>query len=124
MGQIVRFVALNAVRRRARPADRTADSSNLERVADYRSSPDDVPVERISQMDARDLPFDDRVLAALNMLDQTARMCLLFRTLHDMPYRRIAQILDIPEGTAMSHVHRARKTMRGQLATNKESINA
>ena len=59
--------------------------------------------------------FDDHVSAALHELDDTARVCLLMRTTCDLPYRRIALALDIPEGTAMSHVSRARKTLRSRL---------
>ena len=49
-------------------------------------------------------------------MEETARACLLLRTLQDMPYREIALALDIAEGTAMSHVHRARMAMRERLA--------
>jgi RNA polymerase sigma-70 factor (ECF subfamily) len=48
-------------------------------------------------------------------LDEVARACLLLRTVHDMPYKQIAQVLEVPEGTAMSHVHRARQAMRQRL---------
>jgi len=99
MGQIVRFVALNAARRgRRRHAEASFD------VAD--------------QQDSRtrlDGSFDDRVTAALRRLDGTARECLLLRVVHEAPYRRISLLLDIPEGTAMSHVHRARQTLRELL---------
>ena len=60
--------------------------------------------------------FDDRLLRALSMLEETARTCLLLRTLSDMPYREISQILEIPEGTAMSHVHRSRQVLRAALS--------
>jgi RNA polymerase sigma-70 factor (ECF subfamily) len=53
---------------------------------------------------------------ALHSLGETARCCLLLRTIEQMPYAQIAQLLEIPEGTAMSHVHRSRMTLRGQLA--------
>ena len=59
--------------------------------------------------------FDDDVLKALDALEETARACLLLRTVMDMPYKEVSLALDIPEGTAMSHVHRARKTMRDRL---------
>ena len=38
------------------------------------------------------------------------------RTLMDMPYHDISLALNIPEGTAMSHVHRARMNLRSKLA--------
>ena len=61
--------------------------------------------------------FDDRVVAALRTLDETVRCCLLMRTLRDMPYREISLALDIPEGTAMSHVYRARARLRELLVS-------
>jgi len=65
--------------------------------------------------------FDDRVRAALETLPETARQCLLMRTLFDAPYSEIAARLDIPEGTAMSHVHRARRTLREIMAPHKSA---
>jgi len=63
----------------------------------------------------RGLGRADRVLEALVSLEETARACLLLRTVLDKSYREISLALDIPEGTAMSHVHRARKAMRRML---------
>jgi RNA polymerase sigma-70 factor (ECF subfamily) len=60
--------------------------------------------------------FDDRLVGALGNLDETARICLLLRTLESMSYRDISRVLAIPEGTAMSHVHRSRRTLREALA--------
>src|SRR5690606_21981893 len=65
--------------------------------------------------------FDDHVLKALGQLDEVARACLLLRTVHDLPYKQIALILEVPEGTAMSHVHRARQAMRRHLGAQRRS---
>lgn len=59
--------------------------------------------------------FDDAVCEALNTLKPPARACLLLRVVHEMEYREIAELMGVPEGTAMSHVHRARKLMRQAL---------
>jgi RNA polymerase sigma factor (sigma-70 family) len=64
---------------------------------------------------SRDEMFDDRVSAALGSLPEIARQCLLMRTLFGAPYSEIAARFEIPEGTAMSHVHRARRSMRTRL---------
>jgi RNA polymerase sigma-70 factor, ECF subfamily len=53
--------------------------------------------------------------ASLLSLDPTARACLLLRTILDCDYSEIAQLLDLPEGTAMSHVHRSRRRLVEQL---------
>jgi len=100
-GQIVRFVSLNESRKRRR--------SNPQ--------PDEVFSGVASRAGASARPaFDDRVSAALEALDEVPRTCVLMRTLHNMSFAEIAVALGIPEGTAMSHVHRARAHLRGRLA--------
>ena len=37
------------------------------------------------------------------------------RTLDGLSYAEIAALLDVPEGTAMSHVHRTRRLLRERL---------
>ena len=59
--------------------------------------------------------LDDTVLNGLNGLHETQRTCLLLRTVLELPYREIGMMLDIPKGTAMSHVHRARQQLVDQL---------
>src|SRR5213079_264175 len=60
--------------------------------------------------------FDDHVTKALNSVSDVARACLLLRTIEQMEYSEISRLLQIPEGTAMSHVHRARQHLRERLA--------
>ncbi len=61
------------------------------------------------------LPWIDPVMNSLNGLHETQRTCLLLRTVLELPYREIGKMLDIPNGTAMSHVHRARQQLVDQL---------
>ncbi len=109
MGQIVRYTALNA--RRKNTADRIAPGAD----PDHAQSPDRAMAQAV---DARGgiIPdqesFDDEVLKALAELGEVSRICLLLRTVRGLTYREIARTLDLPEGTAMSHVHRARVTLR------------
>ena len=103
-GQIVRFVALNHRRRTIRSKTVPSDPTIL--AATSRASPAS-PVS--------DLGFSAQLSAALDDLDETARACLLMRTVMDMSYKQIAEALDIPEGTAMSHAHRSRLAMRRKL---------
>jgi RNA polymerase sigma-70 factor (ECF subfamily) len=98
-GQIVRFTALNEGRRRQRA----------------QAGKDAAPESPVGRPPAT-AAFDARLQAALAGLDDTARTCLLMRTVHDMTYAEIARALGIPEGTAMSHVHRARIQLRERLA--------
>lgn len=60
--------------------------------------------------------FDDEMLGALNLLTDEARCCLLLRVVQQRSYAEISNLLQIPEGTAMSHVHRAKSALRQQLS--------
>lgn len=60
--------------------------------------------------------LDDRVVRALFALSTEERQCLLLRLLEGLSYREIAEMLDEPMGTIMSHVYRARMKLRERLA--------
>lgn len=115
LAQIVRFVALN--RRRADRLRHAESEAALERVPTSSTAPGagdsaaDSPVSRTGTLISAERHFDDNVLAALRGLDETPRACLLLRVLNDLSYREIGELLGIPEGTAMSHVFRARRSM-------------
>ena len=115
MGEIVRNVARNVARKRVRRHTAPVDPVALDEAhADTRTAGTNLrPGARI---DPDVAGFDDRVVDALGTLEETARTCLLMRTLHEVPYRDISLVLGIPEGTAMSHVHRARQTLRRLLS--------
>jgi RNA polymerase sigma-70 factor (ECF subfamily) len=59
--------------------------------------------------------FDDELVAALQQLGDVARCCLLLRTIEKLSYAEIAGLMQIPEGTAMSHVHRSKVVLRRAL---------
>lgn len=103
LARIVRFVALNHGRERARARARDGGGS-VEQLG--------APGERSG---ALALEFDDRLMRALGTLGETARAALLLRTVLELDYREISGVLGIPEGTAMSHVFRARETLRRAL---------
>jgi RNA polymerase sigma-70 factor (ECF subfamily) len=117
MSQIVRFVGLNHVRKFKRRAPANIDPHTIESTMTSQSAIPATLMNGRGQLLAGHDSFDERVLAALDGLEETARACLLLRTLLDMPYREISLALDIPEGTAMSHVHRARASMRRRLSS-------
>lgn len=108
MGQIVRYTALNEARRTQRRGAVMKPVESLDVVASSAGGPTAAE-------------FDERTLAALNTLDPTARECLVMRTVLELPYAQIARALDLPEGTAMSHVFRARQAMR-RLLTQPQSV--
>lgn len=138
MGQIVRYVALNQRRRRARRRTSAADPAMLDETRDGaaearagggpgagRGAPSAVgAVTSRGTVAEGQAAFDDAVVAALDALPETARACLLLRTVSELPYREIGRLLDIPEGTAMSHVHRARVSMRKMLGEAPEGSKA
>ena len=114
MAQMVRYVALNHLRRRqkhrAAPLTEAVPSNGSARV--------DLPLELggRGELPIDQAHFDDRVMAALNSVGEVARACLLLRTIEQMEYSDISKVLGIPEGTAMSHVHRTRQHLRERLA--------
>jgi RNA polymerase sigma-70 factor (ECF subfamily) len=117
MGGIVRNVARNHARKRHRRHTSPTDPVSIDQSRQAAAGPERTPdFDRRGRLSPDQSPFDDAVLSALNTLEETARACLLLRTLRDMPYKEIAQVLGIPEGTAMSHVHRARQALRSQLS--------
>jgi RNA polymerase sigma-70 factor (ECF subfamily) len=60
--------------------------------------------------------FDDELMNALNQLSDDARSCLLLRTVEKLSYAEIAALMHMPEGTAMSHVHRSKAALREKLS--------
>lgn len=103
MGQITRLTALGTRRSRVRSAGATG--SSVEHLA-RRPGPvtSEVAMETGRRLDA-----------AMAVLDETARSCLLLRVVGGLDYDAISTILSIPKGTAMSHVSRARFALRGEL---------
>lgn len=119
MVQIVRNIALNEGRKRARRRTGSLEDAALDGPADTRASTHERAwvITSRGQLAAGAEPFDDDLAKALGRLEETARGCLLLRVVLDMSYRDIALALNIPEGTAASHVHRARTVLRHALRT-------
>jgi RNA polymerase sigma-70 factor, ECF subfamily len=112
LSQIVRFVALNRTRKdkKARPVENEKLDAHRARVEESM-----VALSKSGQLRALEDHFDDDVVRGLKGLQPLQRACLLLRTIEELEYSEIARLLDIPEGTAMSHVHRARAQMRRAL---------
>ena len=58
----------------------------------------------------------DRVAAAIGALPVRFREAIVLRELEDLSYREIAEILDLPIGTVMSRLARARTMLMTSLA--------
>jgi RNA polymerase sigma-70 factor (ECF subfamily) len=116
MIQIVRNIALNESRKRGRRRTGSVDPVSLDAGPSRQRSVDSGAVlTGRGQIAAGSEPFDDNLMRALDDLEETPRGCLLLRIVLDMPYRDISLALNIPEGTAASHVHRARAALRRSL---------
>lgn len=106
MGQIVRYTALNEGRKLVRSKARgTAEDDARE------------PGGARGEAPSPDAAFDGKVKEALKTLDERARTCLLLRTVQGLSYAAISIALGLPEGTVMSHVHRAKAALRDRLST-------
>ncbi|MFN0060751.1 MAG: RNA polymerase sigma factor [Planctomycetota bacterium] len=60
--------------------------------------------------------IDDRIACSLTRLKDVERQCFLLKLLEDFSCKQIGEMLAIPVGTVMSHVHRARMKLREDLA--------
>jgi RNA polymerase sigma-70 factor (ECF subfamily) len=61
---------------------------------------------------------DTEVISALNKLPEHYRSVVLLADVHEFDYKEVAQILDIPIGTVMSRLNRARTQLKKSLARN------
>lgn len=102
MSQYVRFVSLNDRRKRERRRRALA------------AKRPDAPPTAVLPDDPR-APFDRDVAAALASLSESQRTCLLLKTVVELEYTEISEMLEMPAGTAMSHVSRARTKMQKLL---------
>lgn len=128
---IVRYTALNharrAGRRRARGSDalrgvaassvRAADGRGVRPGQDRRGA-----ATARGELRGDQDHLDDEMVRALGELGETARACLLLHVLGGLAHREVARVLDIPEGTAMSHVSRARMRLRTALGEDRRPV--
>ena len=122
LGEIVRRCGLNYVRKTRNRATSATDPVSLDRTsADLQPLP---PADLNELLDEHQTSFDDEVMRALEAVGETARCCILLRTVQQLTYAEIAQLLGIPEGTAMSHVHRAKTRMREALLLRQDRAEA
>lgn len=118
MSQIVRNVARNYLHKRARRRTAPTDTRDLDESRTADAPGEQVPLTARGDLASGQEAFDDALTRALAELEETPRICLLLRTLGGLSYHEVSRILDIPEGTAMSHVHRSRTALRAILGGN------
>lgn len=87
----------------------------LERLVerDYRGAPSTPPDPERAFMEGL---VDSEIEEALQALPPDYRMVFLMAVQEEMSYKEIAAALEIPIGTVMSRLHRARRMMQARLA--------
>ena len=58
---------------------------------------------------------DGQVQAAVEALPEHYRLPVLLADVEGFPYKEIAELLELPEGTVMSRLHRGRKILKDEL---------
>ncbi len=99
----------------------------------YKTSPDEVHYEspeeiygQIQDVDTSGMdrnPEDeffenvmpDEIVEAIEELPEEYRSCIILADVEDFSYKEIAEILDVPIGTVMSRLHRARNILKKKL---------
>lgn len=120
LAEIVRRCALNYRRKTQNRKTYAADPASLVQLAHasefgLTASP---IADQTGDLLAHQSAFDDEMTVALGRLSHDARCCLLLRTIQKLSYTEIAEIMQIPEGTAMSHVHRSKSELRNRLRSH------
>lgn len=116
LAEIVRRCSLNYARKTVKRGTIAADPSLLAQTSLAPDARNNTPIAAdTGEVISNQTEFDDQVLAALGELTEQARCCLLLRTVQDLSYAEISELMQIPQGTAMSHVHRSKKILRRRL---------
>jgi RNA polymerase sigma-70 factor (ECF subfamily) len=98
---IMHNLHVNAVRRAIRRGSESPIDDAEERLVQNPSQPDSIAVRDLGR--------------ALQMLPTDQSEVLILVALEGMAYREVAQVLDIPLGTVMSRLSRARQALRRYL---------
>ena len=111
---ILRSIFINKYRKKKREGnvvsieDMTAGEDRIH-VEDYKNLPNN-PDEVLFRN-----TLDGELQTALKQLPRHYLEVIMLVDMEDMSYREAADILNIPPGTVMSRLHRARKILQGQL---------
>lgn len=117
MSQIVRFTALNHLKTKKNRKFLSLEAHSVGEAPEKAGSQPE-SVTSSGELMPGQQAFDDRVTDAIQGLDADRRACLLLRIVQGLSYEEIAETVGIPAGTAMSHVHRAKASLRATLSKN------
>jgi RNA polymerase sigma-70 factor, ECF subfamily len=118
MAQIVRLTALNHLKKQNRRNTVVSDPTKMDQIESSQAMPSSnelVGFTKDGRLIANQSAFDDEIRRALLNLGDVPRLCLLLRVVQQLSYDEIAETLEIPSGTVMSHVHRAKQSIRAHL---------
>lgn len=92
----------------------------VNQVRRYCAAPSFVSIDHVEQLPGMTATADSDLQirdleAAIAALPDGQREVLLLVSLEAMRYEEVAEILDIPVGTVMSRLHRARERLRGWM---------
>jgi len=108
--RILTNVFLNDYRRKSREPQ-TADFSETDPADPAPGS----PAIRAEEIEAIRTHLGDELSRALDRLPSDFRLPFLLSTFEEFSYKEIAEILEIPIGTVMSRLFRARRMLRSEL---------
>lgn len=113
-------ILLNCVTDHFRKGARALATIDLDDVIDCS---DFEPYEPGPEERLCDRQIDPALQAALEAMPETMLTPLLLKEIHDATYDEIADMLDVPRGTVMSRLFRARALLRKQLAPHSKGKN-
>jgi len=112
MTRILLNVINDAVKKRVRQSDLLPIEDESDELANLQSQS---AITRNPEVQLIEREIRPDLLDALHRLPTSLLHPLLLRELEDMSYTEIASVLDIPTGTVMSRLFRARRVVRDRL---------
>lgn len=106
--RIVKNTCLNHLKKRKRRGEQS-----LDRMMEYGF---DVPSKlRGPSENAGRSDMQEAILKALEKVSDGHREIIVLRHIHELSYSEIADCLEIPQGTVMSRLHAARRSLRAMI---------
>jgi RNA polymerase sigma-70 factor (ECF subfamily) len=105
--------ALNRKRGRIAMHEVQVEAEQLDSLAEF--EPGAASVDVMISWEVLADALDQDIVAALAVLNETERAVLLMRAIGGLRYREISESLEVPLGSVMGHLHRARQKMRDAI---------
>jgi RNA polymerase sigma-70 factor (ECF subfamily) len=112
--RILKNTYINTYRKGKRTPDHV-DWSQVEEFYDTVASDDVLKRHKTPEEELIEGSLDRRIEEAIASLPEEYRAVVILNFAEDLSYKEIAEALDIPMGTVMSRLHRARKILQRKL---------